>query len=107
MPRIKGRWPKSLFSSRRPGTHIEPHCGMVNTRLICHIPLIVPQGCRLRVGNETRTVAEGRPLLFDDSIEHAAWHDGAGLREIGRASCRERVCQYVELSAVAVSLKKK
>src|SRR3546814_9138298 len=27
--------------------------------------------------------------------------------EIGRASCRERVCQYVELWVVAVSLKKK
>src|SRR3546814_15926810 len=27
--------------------------------------------------------------------------------EIGRASCRERVCQYVYLSGVAVSLKKK
>src|SRR3546814_17846153 len=26
---------------------------------------------------------------------------------IGRASCRERVCQYVEISVVAVSLKKK
>src|SRR3546814_18124640 len=29
------------------------------------------------------------------------------LPEIGRASCRERVCQYVEISVVAVSLKKK
>src|SRR3546814_19583557 len=28
-------------------------------------------------------------------------------REIGRASCRERVCQYVSISVVAVSLKKK
>src|SRR3546814_13967469 len=27
--------------------------------------------------------------------------------QIGRASCRERVCQYVEISVVAVSLKKK
>src|SRR3546814_12756233 len=27
-------------------------------------------------------------------------------RKLGRASCRERVCQYVEHSAVAVSLKK-
>src|SRR3546814_12649534 len=27
--------------------------------------------------------------------------------EIGRASCRERVCQYVEISVVAVSLKTK
>src|SRR3546814_16770663 len=29
------------------------------------------------------------------------------LPEIGRASCRERVCQYVSISVVAVSLKKK
>src|SRR3546814_19912685 len=28
-------------------------------------------------------------------------------REIGRASCRERVCQYVLISVVAESLKKK
>src|SRR3546814_13080636 len=27
--------------------------------------------------------------------------------EIGRASCRERVCQYVSLSVVAVTFKKK
>src|SRR3546814_12446451 len=27
--------------------------------------------------------------------------------EIGRAACRERVCQYVSISGVAVSLKKK
>src|SRR3546814_11420358 len=27
--------------------------------------------------------------------------------QIGRASCRERVCQYVEISVVAVALKKK
>src|SRR3546814_13979384 len=27
--------------------------------------------------------------------------------QIGRASCRERVCQYVSISGVAVSLKKK
>src|SRR3546814_13020851 len=29
------------------------------------------------------------------------------VREIGRASCRERVCQYVSISVVAVSLNKK
>src|SRR3546814_12252495 len=27
--------------------------------------------------------------------------------QIGRASCRERVCQYVEMSVVAVALEKK
>src|SRR3546814_16246952 len=29
-------------------------------------------------------------------------HQRAGLGENGRASCRERVCQYVEISVVAV-----
>src|SRR3546814_14475093 len=32
---------------------------------------------------------------------------GVPSTEIGRASCRERVCQYVYISVVAVSLKKK
>src|SRR3546814_18329580 len=40
--------------------------------------------------------------------EQAAREAGLGTdREIGRASCRERVWQYVEISVVAVSLKKK
>src|SRR3546814_13534895 len=32
---------------------------------------------------------------------------GDHFKQIGRASCKERVCQYVEISVVAVSLKKK
>src|SRR3546814_18077971 len=32
---------------------------------------------------------------------------GKKRHKIGRASCRERVCQYVSISVVAVSLKKK
>src|SRR3546814_11318933 len=32
---------------------------------------------------------------------------GDGRYEIGRASCRERVCSYVLISVVAVTLKKK
>src|SRR3546814_184637 len=33
--------------------------------------------------------------------------DNYDVQEIGRASCRERVCQYVYISVVDVSLKKK
>src|SRR3546814_8441954 len=33
--------------------------------------------------------------------------DEAGARQIGRASCRERVCKDVLISVVAVTLKKK
>ena len=49
---------------------------------ICHIPLIVPGGCRLRVGAETREVVEGRAMIFDDSIEHEAWNDGDSARAV-------------------------
>ena len=36
------RSPSILFSLLEPGAHIPPHNGLVNTRLICHLPLIVP-----------------------------------------------------------------
>lgn len=74
LPRIKGQAPMVLFSILAPGTHIPPHNGMLNTRLICHLPLIVPPDCALRVGNHTRQVKAGEVLLFDDSIEHEAWN---------------------------------
>ncbi len=82
IPRIGGRSPMVLFSILRAGTHIPPHHGMINTRLICHIPLVVPPDCRLRVGNSTRTVEQGRALIFDDSIEHEAWNDSDRDRAI-------------------------
>ncbi len=82
LPRIAGTAPMALFSILAPHTHIPPHNGMLNTRLICHLPLIVPDGCRLRVGTETRDVRAGEVLLFDDSIEHEAWNDSDAPRAI-------------------------
>ncbi len=82
LPRVAGRSPMALFSILAPHTHIQPHCGMLNTRLICHLPLIVPAGCRLRVGNHTRGVEAGRMLIFDDSIEHEAWNDSDDVRVV-------------------------
>lgn len=81
-PIIPGRAPIALFSRLTPGTHIQPHHGMLNTRLICHLPLIVPDGCGLRVGAETRSWREGELLIFDDSFEHEAWNRGASDRTI-------------------------
>lgn len=80
IPQIKGRSPLALFSLLRAGTHIQPHHGMLNTRLICHVPLIVPAGCALRVGNETRAWQEGKTMIFDDSFEHEAWNRGSAIR---------------------------
>lgn len=82
IPRIKRRSPMALISILRPGTHIPSHTGMLNTRLICHIPLVVPGECRLRVGCQTREVVEGKAMIFDDSVEHEAWNDGDAVRAV-------------------------
>ena len=82
MPHIATRSPMVLFSKLRPHTHIPAHNGMLNTRLICHIPLIVPPDCRLRVGNEIRPVEAGKAMIFDDSIEHEAWNDSDETRVV-------------------------
>lgn len=73
--RIPGRTPSVLFSLLRPGARIAPHHGFTNARFICHLPLIVPEGCAMRVGAETRAWTEGKACAFDDSIEHEAWNN--------------------------------
>lgn len=82
MPVIAARSPMALYSLLRPGTHIRPHHGMLNTRLICHLPLITNPDCAIRVGSETRSWQAGRLMIFDDSIEHEAWNRGGETRII-------------------------
>ncbi|WCL52857.1 aspartyl/asparaginyl beta-hydroxylase domain-containing protein [Gimibacter soli] len=81
-PSIESRSPMALFSRLKPGTHIKPHNGLLNTRLICHLPLIAPDRCGLRVGPETRTWQEGKLFIFDDSFEHEAWNRGTSDRTV-------------------------
>jgi aspartyl/asparaginyl beta-hydroxylase (cupin superfamily) len=78
----RGRTPAVLFSLLRPGARIPPHTGFTNARLICHLPLIVPEACGLRVGNEVRNWTPGETLIFDDSIEHEAWNSSDRLRVV-------------------------
>ena len=82
MPHVKNRSPSVLFSLLRPGAHIPPHSGLVNTRLICHLPLIVPPDCAFRVGNDVRVPVEGKAWVFDDTIEHEAWNRSDKTRVI-------------------------
>lgn len=82
IPFIAARSPMALWSVLKPGTHIQPHHGMLNTRLICHIPLISNPDCGLRVGAETRGWTPGKALIFDDSVEHEAWNRGRETRVI-------------------------
>ena len=77
---IKGFSPSVLFSKLKPGARIDPHTGLLNCRLICHLPLAVPTGCGLRVGDERRNVVRGEAWAFDDSINHEAWNDSGDDR---------------------------
>lgn len=79
---LPGQAPSVLFSRLRPGAHIPPHCGLVNTRLIGHLPLIVPGPAWLRVGNQVHQWKEGELVIFDDSIEHEARNEASGTRTV-------------------------
>jgi len=72
--RIREHAPETLFSVLRPGTHILPHRGVTNTRLVTHLPLIVPSDCAISVGGEIHEWKEGRCVSFDDTFEHEAWN---------------------------------
>ena len=80
--RVPGRTPSILFSKLASGARIPPHHGLINTRLICHLPLIAPPGSRFRVGNEVREWKEEEAWAFDDTIEHEARNDSGQDRTI-------------------------
>jgi aspartyl/asparaginyl beta-hydroxylase (cupin superfamily) len=62
------------FSSLAPGAYIGPHVGASKAVLRCHLGLIVPDRCEIRVGTEIRSWEEGKCLIFDDTFEHEAWN---------------------------------
>jgi hypothetical protein len=81
-PAIPERGPNAMFSLLAPGARIPPHNGVANTRLVCHLPLIVPPGCWFRVGDERRDWEAGKAWIFDDTIEHEAMNPTDALRVI-------------------------
>jgi hypothetical protein len=81
-PDVPRRGPNAMFSLLAPGAHIPPHTGVSNTRLVCHLPLIVPPGCWFRVGADTRHWEVGKAWIFDDTIEHEARNPSDALRVI-------------------------
>ncbi len=79
---VPGQAPTAFFSMLQPRTRIPPHTGVTNTRLVCHVPLVIPPGCGFRVGSETRRWELGKAWVFDDTIEHEAWNDSDEPRYI-------------------------
>jgi aspartate beta-hydroxylase len=74
LSRVPEHGPEVLYSVFTPGTHLLPHRGVTNARLVAHLPLIVPEECALRVGGELHHWQEGRVVVFDDTYEHEAWN---------------------------------
>lgn len=81
-PDIPGAGPNAMFSLLAPHTTIPPHVGVNNSRLVCHLPVVVPEGCWFRVGAETRHWRRGEAFVFDDTIEHEAANPSDQLRVV-------------------------
>ncbi len=79
---VDKRSPTAMFSVLQPNTHIPPHTGVANFRLVVHLPLVLPPRCRFRVGGEMREWRMGEAWVFDDTIEHEAWNDSDETRII-------------------------
>ena len=80
--KVPGGGPNAMFSILDAKTRIPAHTGPVNTRLVVHLPLIVPPGCGFRVGGQERAWEPGKAFVFDDSISHEAWNDSNEPRAV-------------------------
>lgn len=69
-----------FFSALTPGTHITPHNGPTGKKLRLHLPLVGVPGARMRVGDETVELRQDECIIFDDSFNHEAWHEGPQTR---------------------------
>lgn len=74
--------PTAVFSALAPHTRIPPHMGSTNSRLLVHLPLVLPGKAGFRVGNDVREWQMGQAWVFDDTIEHEAWNDADETRVI-------------------------
>ena len=79
---VREHAPEVCFSVLTPGSHILPHCGVTNTRVVTHLALVVPDHCALVVGGESRTWQEGACFSFDDTFEHEAYNRSVDTRVV-------------------------
>jgi aspartate beta-hydroxylase len=100
---VEGQAPEICFSVLQPGTTIMPHHGVTNTRLVYHLPLIVPEQCALNVfGGGEHHWREREPMMFDDTYKHEAWNRSAHTRIILLMDCWNPHLTPVERAAVKV-----
>jgi aspartate beta-hydroxylase len=99
--RIREHAPEICFSLLTPGTHILPHRGVTNSRVVTHLPLIVPENCAIKVGGELRVWEEGQCFTFDDTFEHEAWNRGTSTRVVMLMDCWNPYLTQIEREALA------
>ncbi|MDN5863915.1 MAG: aspartyl/asparaginyl beta-hydroxylase domain-containing protein [Gammaproteobacteria bacterium] len=80
--RVAEHSPEAFFSVLKPGVHIPIHTGVVNVRLVTHLPLVIPPDCGIRVNGEARGWNEGECIVFDDTFEHEAWNGSDTTRVV-------------------------
>jgi aspartate beta-hydroxylase len=80
---VRDHSPECCYSVLTAGSHILPHHGVTNTRLVTHLALVVPEGdLALHVGGESHGWEEGRCFTFDDTFEHEAWNRSEKTRVV-------------------------
>jgi aspartate beta-hydroxylase len=82
LSRVREHGPEVLFSVFTAGTHLLPHRGVTNTRIVAHLPLIVPTDCALNVAGQAHEWQEGEIVVFDDTYEHEAWNRSQNIRVV-------------------------
>jgi aspartate beta-hydroxylase len=100
--KVREHGPEVLFSVFTPGTHLLPHRGVTNTRLVAHLPLMVPDDCALVVGGEEHRWQEGKVIVFDDTYEHEAWNRSAKTRVVLIFDLWSPYLSEAERSALAI-----
>lgn len=86
--RVKSQAPEVCFSLLAPGSHIKPHYGVTNSRLVMHLPLKVPADCALNIVDAgEHHWQEGRLMMFDDTFQHEAWNRSSETRLILLMDC--------------------
>ena len=99
--RVDNQAPEVCFSVLRPGSTIMPHHGVTNSRLVMHLPLVVPPDCALNiVGAGEHRWREGELMMFDDTYQHEAWNRSDQSRVILLMDCWNPYLDAAERQAI-------
>lgn len=99
--RIEEQAPEICFSVLKPRSHIMPHYGVTNVRLVMHLPLLVPPDCALNlIDVGEHHWQEGKLMMFDDTFQHEAWNRSDETRIVLLMDCWNPHLTGVEQLAV-------